>query len=221
MEQNNLGIIYKIINDINDKVYIGQTRQLLSRRWAKHLSDSLTKDTHLYRAMQKYGVDHFQIIPVEENIPVELLNEREQYWIQEFNSFKEGYNSTIGGDCGSFPSTPVYQYSMTGEFIAKYESANEAERITNCLHQNILKVCKGILRQCDGYLWSFDQVDHLEIRPSKRERKVAQYDENHNLIKIWDRVKDAAASVHVEPTHITRACRTQYKCHSYYWNYID
>lgn len=214
-----MGIIYKIYNDINDKLYIGQTVQPLIRRWQAHLKDSKILDTHFYRAMRAYGVEHFLIEPIE-TVPDEQLNEREQYWIAYYDSYHNGYNSTIGGDCGNFESTPIFQYDLNGTFLNEYNGANEAERCTGVLHQNILKACKGILRQSGGYMWSFEKLNKLEMREPKREKQVAQYDADGNLIRVWDRVKDAALSIGVEPTHISRACRTQYKCHGYYWKHI-
>jgi len=45
--------------------------------------------------MRKYGIEHFHIELIEEtNNP----NEREQYWIEQYNSYHHGYNATYGGD---------------------------------------------------------------------------------------------------------------------------
>lgn len=214
-----MGTIYKISNDINDKVYIGQTVQPLIRRWQSHCSSCKVLDTHFYRAMRLYGIEHFFIEAIELNVPDNLLNEREQYWISYYNSYHNGYNSTIGGDCGSFPTTIIYQYDMDGNYLNQYNGANEAERSTGCLHQNILKACKGILRYCGQYLWSFEKLDKIQIKPDKRYKHVSQYDLNHNWLKTWSSVKEAAQSIGVESTHITRACRTKYSCHGYYWDY--
>ena len=47
--------IYIIRNTITDKVYIGQTIRSLECRWNRHKRDSKTYNTHLYKAMRKYG----------------------------------------------------------------------------------------------------------------------------------------------------------------------
>ena len=47
--------------------------------------------------MKKYGYKHFNIKEIEE-VPDNLLNEREKYWIKFYNSYYSGYNSTLGGD---------------------------------------------------------------------------------------------------------------------------
>lgn len=65
------GYIYKIINDINDKVYVGQTINTINSRFSAHKSSSKTIDKRecaLYRAMRKYGVDHFSIVEVAKYI---------------------------------------------------------------------------------------------------------------------------------------------------------
>lgn len=91
------GIIYKITNSINDKVYIGQTRMSLPARWSKHKQIAQKSNKGLYGAMQKYGIENFKI---EEIIrcEIEKLNELEVFYIKKYNSFYNGYNLTIGGD---------------------------------------------------------------------------------------------------------------------------
>ena len=97
--------IYKITNNINGKVYIGQTRQNLSSRYAQHLQRANSGvNTQLYIAMRKYGTMNFTISVVEEiddsiDNPKETLDEREKYWIDYYQSYGDnGYNSTLGGD---------------------------------------------------------------------------------------------------------------------------
>lgn len=100
-ESGNMAYIYKIINDINDKVYIGQTTRSLSKRWSQHKQDSKEGQTHLYRAMRKYGIEHFsieQIVECSEN----ELDKLERFYIEQYDSYENGYNSTLSGqyECG-------------------------------------------------------------------------------------------------------------------------
>lgn len=78
-----MGYIYKIVNDINNKVYIGQTTLKIKERFYQHISSARNSkiNTHLYYAMRKYGIEHFQIQLIEE-VDDNLLPEREQYWIK-------------------------------------------------------------------------------------------------------------------------------------------
>lgn len=96
--------IYKITNKINGKVYIGFSNDI-QVRWNQHKyssthAEGTKQDTVLYRAMRKYGIENFSF-EVIETFPTynrQQLSSREIYWIKYYNSYKDGYNSTVGGD---------------------------------------------------------------------------------------------------------------------------
>ena len=88
--------IYKITNKINGHAYIGQSTNIY-RRWKRHQNYEI-EDAHypLYKAFQKYGLENFNFEVIEE-CSVEQLNEKEIYWISFYDTFKNGYNQTAGG----------------------------------------------------------------------------------------------------------------------------
>ena len=93
-----MSYIYKIINDINNKVYVGKTEFSIEKRFKEHCSDAFrdrNEKRPLYAAMRKYGIEHFKIELIEET---ENPEEREIYWIGYFNGYTQGYNATKGGD---------------------------------------------------------------------------------------------------------------------------
>lgn len=89
--------IYKITNRINGKIYIGQSINI-KFRWKQHEQEAKgeRRNSLLYQAMRKYGLENFSFEVIEE-CSQENLNEREVYWIDYYNSFNEGYNMTPGG----------------------------------------------------------------------------------------------------------------------------
>lgn len=92
------GTIYLIENKVNGNKYIGQTVMQLNKRWLAHIQESKTfSERPLYRAMNKYGLDSFNIKVIEETTE-DNLSEREVYWIEYFNSYNRGYNATTGGE---------------------------------------------------------------------------------------------------------------------------
>ena len=98
------GKIYIIKNLINNKVYIGQTIQKLSKRFNGHCCYSKTdKSINMYikRAIHKYGRENFSIELLEE-CNIEDLNQREQYWIKKYDSYNNGYNLTLGGQDSNY-----------------------------------------------------------------------------------------------------------------------
>lgn len=93
-----MGCIYMYTNKINGMKYIGQTICKLNKRHHEHL---FRDDSYIDRALRKYGEDSFILEVLEDNIEdSNLLNEREVYWINFYDSFNNGYNLTKGG-CGS------------------------------------------------------------------------------------------------------------------------
>lgn len=98
--QNKKFTIYKATNSINGKVYIGFDSNWPKRK-SVHKSSSKNKsnDTKFYRAIRKYGWDAFEwhILYQSEN-QEHTLNVMESFFIEKYDSFNNGYNSTLGGD---------------------------------------------------------------------------------------------------------------------------
>ena len=88
--------IYKITNILNQKIYIGQTIRPIEERFRRHINDALNNkiDTHLARAIRKYGKENFIIEVIDIAKTQEELTKKEQYWIHYYNSVKIGYNET-------------------------------------------------------------------------------------------------------------------------------
>ncbi len=97
--------IYKTTNIINNKIYIGQH----NGKNANYMGSGII----LLRSIKKYGIDNFKKEILEYCETKELLNEREKYWINKYNSIKpNGYNIDIGGqggDCTIFMNDDEYK----------------------------------------------------------------------------------------------------------------
>lgn len=99
--------IYKITNLINGHSYIGQSLNI-EKRWKNHqIAAFNSKDESysypLYRAIRKYGIESF-VLDVLEECDYQLLNEKEMYYIKYYNTYNNGYNQTLGGDCATHSS---------------------------------------------------------------------------------------------------------------------
>lgn len=98
--------IYKFTNKINGKHYIGQSINLEMRKYAHKSSayNEKTKDynSQFHQAIRKYGLENFdyEIIAIltPEEYSKTALNTLEKYFIKYYNSYKNGYNATEGGD---------------------------------------------------------------------------------------------------------------------------
>lgn len=94
-----MGYIYKIVNDINDKIYIGKTIYTPAHRFKEHCKDAKNHkyQSKLHKAMRKYGFEHFSIQVLEE-CDDSLLSEKEQQYIYSLDTVQNGYNITYGGE---------------------------------------------------------------------------------------------------------------------------
>lgn len=95
--------IYRIVNKVNNKIYVGQSIAI-EKRLNKHKSSAYNLNDKsyeypLYRAIRKYGIDNFSFELLEE-CEVYELNEKERFWICFYHSDDSsyGYNQTSGGD---------------------------------------------------------------------------------------------------------------------------
>lgn len=100
-DKENIGYIYAIINEINGKVYIGQTKDI-KKRLNNHrstLKNNAHKNPHLQKSVNKYGIKNFTFEPLFE-VPTEELDVNERFYIAFFESMnpKKGYNKENGGN---------------------------------------------------------------------------------------------------------------------------
>ena len=107
-----MGCIYKIVNKINNKFYIGSSHKSLLKRKAEHitsLKNQYHDNKHLQSAWNKYGISNFEFIEIENYVfpkdySKEFINEyigsREIYWITllnpDYNICKEYNRGTLG-----------------------------------------------------------------------------------------------------------------------------
>jgi group I intron endonuclease len=94
------GKIYLIRNDVNDRVYVGQTKRSIEKRFQEHTTLTEAKRSLvLARAIQKYGADKFHVELLQDGLTsTEALDAAEIRYIKEFGSLApNGYNVTEGG----------------------------------------------------------------------------------------------------------------------------
>jgi group I intron endonuclease len=113
-------VIYKTTNQINGKIYIGQD--------TNNDPSYIGSGKIIKEAIKKYGKSNFTKEILEECETVDLLNEREIYWISVFNSTDReiGYNILNGGlGCKGF--------KQTEEAIAKMKENSNSEKFKNIM----------------------------------------------------------------------------------------
>ena len=213
-----MGKIYKIINDINDKVYVGKTMNSIEKRFKEHCADSTRRDEEnrpLYRAMNKYGVEHFSIHLIEECAD-EDASAREQYWIGFYKGYTDGYNATRGGDGKA--------YIDVSELLRLWELGKSLSEISEIVHHD--KSWISILLKEKG----IKESEILERGMSKK--GVEMLDKNtEEVLNTFSSTRDAARYLikekDLKPSneggysgHISEVCQGKRKtCQGYKWRY--
>lgn len=95
--------IYKIENKINNKIYIGQSKNIRSRIYnhKKRLALGNHYNLHLQESYNKHGLNCFNFETIE-YCAEDSLNEREIFWIKKLDTFNNGYNLTEGGNSRNY-----------------------------------------------------------------------------------------------------------------------
>lgn len=205
--------IYKITNRINGKIYIGKTIKTIQERWKEHCSD-YQKERYekrpLYSAMNKYGIEHFYIEPVEE-CSVEFLSEREKFWIEYYGSFKNGYNATIGGD--------GKQYVDYDLVVANYKKIKNQTKVAELMKISTDTVAQALRVKKEKIL------TQQEVQINERGYTIYQYDKYNNFLKSFPSARAAAREVSNNSngaSHILDVCKGKRKtAYGYYWKYED
>lgn len=131
-------LIYKATNLINEKVYIGQTINNLKKRKRDHISNALNKENNMYfhRAIRKYGSNSFTWKILQECDTIEELNRLEIYYIDLYNTFKNGYNLTLGGNS-------IMGFKHSEETKKRMSEAAKGRKLSKDQIQRLSEINKG------------------------------------------------------------------------------
>jgi group I intron endonuclease len=89
-------LLYKIVNDVNDKLYVGRTVCSLRKRFVEHCTPKSCCHK-LRKAIQKYGKRRFRIELITIAATPEIADVLERHFISKFESVEHGYNIALGG----------------------------------------------------------------------------------------------------------------------------
>lgn len=221
-------IVYITINLVNGKIYIGIHKTENPYKFDSYLGCGIkTYDRASYfkpkyplqYAVKKYGPKKF----LRKTLKVCDTLEQAKFWEkvlvdQEFINRADTYNAALGGGVPPKVSKIIYQYSMTGEFIAEWASIVEASIALNCSQGSI---GAAVLNQTPshGYLWSdikYEFADPKSFKMNTRCLKTYLYDQEGNFIQEFTSALECAGFLSVNPEQVTTAARGHYKLHNYY-----
>ena len=222
-----MAYIYKIVNKINSKVYVGQTTDTLDNRFKAHIAESTkkrSKNRPLYKAFAKYGIENFYIEALEE-LPHDtaLLQQQEIFWIAKYKSYcgdadSHGYNATRGGD-----SRLLFDHELIARDLAKTGCLLQTSINCNCTTDTVSKIAKA---------YSISFMSSQEYARELCSKPINQFDLKGNLIQTFKNKEDAerwvrennisnskGGAIH---THIVEVCKGKRKtAYGFTWQYVN
>lgn len=112
--------VYLRRNKVNNKVYVGITVKTPEQRAGKNGKWYLQNTRNKFaRAIKKYSWDAFETTIIATGLNEKTALAYERFWIAVFDSYKNGYNSTPGGDCTSDEFRKKHSDFMKGNQNAK------------------------------------------------------------------------------------------------------
>jgi group I intron endonuclease len=193
-------IIYKVKNTKNGKIYIGKSEKTLDNRKKRHYK-SVRKGskTHFHNSLRKYEENIFEWKIIEETKDAE----RESYWIEYYDSFKNGYNMTLGGDGGdtismksskekrkqgakkgNIPWNKEVKYTEQQKNKWGYYSRLPRRTFTEKQKREHSIIIKNSKKYQDG----------LKKRKHGRATSIIEI-KNNKIIKRWEYIKDLAKEI--------------------------
>ena len=187
--------VYMIKNIINNKVYIGSTIKL-KKRIIVHfnlLKNKKHTSIKLQRSWNKHGEESFRFYIIEENIDIKFLIEREQFYIDTYNSVKNGFNLTpkAGTTLGNKWSEeskltyskmkkslelgePVVQYDLNGNKLNEFKNMKIAALTIGLKNSsNIGMVCRKERKTFGGFIWEYKDLE--------KQKKYGVHEFNNNF----------------------------------------
>ena len=156
--------------------YVGQTKMKLTKRLNGHIYDAFGRNkkrlNHKDNWIRKLSINGYKpIIESIEELPIEtdlnLILEREKFWISEYKSKYDLLNSTDGGE-----------YSINNKVVKTYMYGSENPMFGK-KHKHSSKKIMSVKK-----IGLYDGIKN------PRSKKVYQYDKDLNLIRIWDYAKE-------------------------------
>jgi hypothetical protein len=141
------GKIYKIINDVDNDIYIGSTYKHINKRWGQHIADAYddkNMNKPLYKKIRELGYEHFKIELIKNN-PCSsryFLEQEENVFIKEYGNLNIKGNINV---------------------IEKYKKPNENHKGSKKRVFNITDIDENKIQDTNKYIISdIDYFNNIE-----------------------------------------------------------
>ena len=187
-----------VLRDEEGKVYVGTTSQPVMRRW--NHGNGYRKFPELWLTIKSRGWESIRKEIVSTGLDKSSASKLEQELIREYDSTNpdKGYNRDLGGLTTekrlSISTRRKISDSLKGDQHPYYGKHFSKEHRAKIAESN-----RGLKRSCE----TRDRIS------KSREKPVAQYSVDDELIAVFESGKKAALATGVQASHISKVCKHQ------------
>lgn len=220
--------VYAHINKINDKIYIGQTKYTLKKRYQK---TGYRGCRYFYNAIQKYGWENFDHIVLVENLSLEMSNIIEEELIKKYNTTNHnvGYNIAFGGlNKRQSEETikrrvekikGIKRNPLTDEQRRNISIGRTGVKVKPFTQEHRNKMSKSKLASKNP-MYGKHMSDYTKEKLKEHYNNVFQYNIDGTFIREWKCASDASSELGVDVSNISRCCNNITKTsNGYIWRY--
>jgi hypothetical protein len=197
-------IIYRVVNNQTDQVYIGATTKSLDERKADHIQKANKKvGSYFQEAIGTYGPEAFTWEQIDTASSNDELAFKEIGYISEYSALENGFNSDKGGGI----KKTVYKYNLNGSLHSTFENLTIASETISVRKQDVSRACWSVNNKLGDYLWSYQYVEPFIPREDYRRKVVVQSLLDGTVVSQFLSVAEASRKTGVSKTCISRCCR--------------
>jgi group I intron endonuclease len=214
-------VVYKVTNQINGKIYIGQTQDFVVRKRSYKFRAKKPQNL-IERALQKYGIENFlfEIIDIAQTFSE--LDDKEIYWIKFYKSQDKtvGYNIAQGGKVNrGFKKTPEQNLHNSRKLKEGYKSGRivPSGLGRNPSPESRKKMSDSLKRQYELGLREPPGIKRIGVPNDKLAKPIKCIETNI----IYNSLSDAYRKTNIPAPNICKVLKGQRpKAGGYSWIYI-
>lgn len=217
------GVIYLSTCIVTNKVYVGMTIQKFNKRKQDHIKVSFNPNSkaynhHFHRAIRKYGKENFKweiLETIQEDTRKELiarLKQLEIEYIKKYDSKRNGYNSTDGGDCPAVECKRIKVFLDSGQLLETFDNVSELTNKYKLTKNTVWSVCGRFSyyarwqNQRLIFRYENDEItseDWEKLSKINYDNSISVYCLSGELIKHFDNISIASKELDINRDRIT------------------
>jgi group I intron endonuclease len=200
-------IIYKLTNLSNGKLYIGQTIKTWKQRKLSYNSAIKSNNNQrIVRALRKYGWEGFNVEIIDKASTIEELNTLEEHYIAKYNTVREGYNTTNGGDNGM--CTDVHKQILKDSWTEERRAA-ASERMKEQNERTKDSRGENISLGLRNYFIEFKKTDEFWEKNAKLQKGRERWRAKNPVTAMRKYILEHRDGTEIEVIYLKEWCREE------------